>query len=76
MGNETFYGDGLTVTTAPVGTLSRTYSTTSRIKVALKVVPVKIMSKGDSVTTYALLDNGSEQAFLSKARLFVISFIS
>ena len=57
-----------TVTTAPVKTASRTYSTTSRTKVALQVVPVKIMSKeGDSVATYALLDTGSEETFLSKA---------
>ena len=34
-----------TVTTAPVETVSRTYSTTSRTKVALQVVTVKIMSK-------------------------------
>ena len=57
-----------TVTTAPVETASRTYSTTSRTKVALQVVPVKILSKeGDSVATYALLDTGSEETFLSKA---------
>ena len=34
-----------TVTTAPVETASHTYSTTSRTKVVLQVVPVKIMSK-------------------------------
>ena len=34
-----------TVTTAPVEAPSRRYSTTSRTKVALYVVPVKIMSK-------------------------------
>ena len=57
-----------TVTTAPVETASLTYSTTSRTKVALQVVPVKIMNKeGDSVATYALLDTGSEETFLSKA---------
>ena len=57
-----------TVTTAPVETASRTYSTTSRTKVALQVVPVKIKSKeGDSVATYAPLDTGSEETFLSKA---------
>ena len=56
-----------TVTTAPVETASLTYSTTSRTKVALQVVPVKIMNKeGDSVATYALLDTGSEETFLSK----------
>ena len=56
-----------TVTTAPVETASLTYSTTSRNKVALQVVPVKIMNKeGDSVATYALLDTGSEETFLSK----------
>ena len=55
-----------TVATAPVETASRTYSTTSRTKVALQVVPVRIMSKkGDSVATYALLDTGSEETFLS-----------
>ena len=54
------------VTTAPVET--HTYSTTSRTKVALRVVPVKIMSKeGYRVTTYTLLDTGSEETFLSKA---------
>ena len=57
-----------TVTTAPVETASRTYSTTSRTKVASQVVPVKIMSKeGDSVATYSPLDTGSEETFLSKA---------
>ena len=57
-----------TVTTAPVETASLTYSTTSRTKVAFQVVPVKIMNKeGDSVATYALLDTGSEETFLSKA---------
>ena len=57
-----------TVTTAPVETACRTYSTTSRTKVALQVVPAKIMSKeGDSVATYALLDTVSEETFLSKA---------
>ena len=57
-----------TVTTAPVETASRTYSTTSRTKVALQVVSVKIMSKeGDSVAKYALLDTGSEETSLSKA---------
>ena len=57
-----------TVTAAPTETANRTYSTTSRTKVALQVVPVKIMSEeGDSVATYALLDTGSEETFLSKA---------
>ena len=57
-----------TVTTVPAETASRTYSTTSTTKVALQVVPVKLMSKeGDSVATYALLDTGSEETFLSKA---------
>ena len=57
-----------TVTTAPVETASRTYSTASRTKVASQVVPVKIMSKeGDSVATYSPLDTGSEETFLSKA---------
>ena len=40
---------------------------TSRTKVALQVVPVKIMNNdGHSVTTYALLDTRSEETFLSK----------
>ena len=56
-----------TVTAAPAETANRTYSTTSRTKVALQDVPVKIMSEGDSVATYALLDTGSEETFLSKA---------
>ena len=56
-----------TVTTALVETASRTYCRISRTKVALQLVPVKIMSKeGDSVATYALLDTGSEETFLSK----------
>ena len=56
------------VTTAPVETPGRTYSTSSRTKVALRVVPVKIMSKeGYSVITYALFDTGSEETSLPKA---------
>ena len=52
---------------APIETTSRTYSMTSQTKVALQVVPVKIMNNdGHSVTTYALLDTGSEETFLSK----------
>ena len=40
---------------------------TSQTKVALQVFPVKIMNNdGHSVTTYALLDTGSEETFLSK----------
>ena len=39
---------------APIETTSHTYSMTSRTKVALQVVPVKIMNNdGHSVTTYA-----------------------
>ena len=52
---------------APIEITSHTYSMTSRTKVALQVVPVKIMNNdGHSVTTYALLDTGSEETFLSK----------
>ncbi|XP_015765626.1 PREDICTED: uncharacterized protein LOC107344483 [Acropora digitifera] len=52
---------------APIKTTSHTYSMTSRTKVALLVVSVKIMNNdGHSVTTYALLDTGSEETFLSK----------
>ncbi|XP_044170564.1 uncharacterized protein LOC122954581 [Acropora millepora] len=52
---------------APIETTSHTYSMTSRTKVALQVVPVKIINNdGHSVTTYALLDTGSEETFLSK----------
>ena len=41
---------------------------TSRTKVALQVVPVEVMnSEGHSVTTYALLDTGSQETLLSKA---------
>ena len=59
-----------TVTTALVETASRTYCRISKTKVALQLVPVKIMSKeGDSVVTYAL-DTGSEETFV---RLFVIN---
>ena len=53
--------------TAPIETTSHTYSMTSQTKVALQVVPVKIMNNdGHSVTTHALLDTGSEETFLSK----------
>jgi len=39
---------------------SRTYSTTSKAKLKLQVVPIEILSKeGRSVSTYALLDTGS-----------------
>ena len=49
-------------------TPSRTYSTTSKAKIALQVVPIEILSKeGPSVRTYALLDTGSEETFLSKS---------
>ena len=52
---------------APIETFSNTHSMTSRTKVALQVVPVEIMNNnGHSVTTYALLDTGSEETFLSK----------
>ena len=52
---------------APIETTSHTYSMTSQTNVALQVVPVKIMNNdGHSVTTYALLDTGSEETFLSK----------
>ena len=52
---------------APIETFSHTYSMTSRTKVALQVVPVEIMNNNEhSVTTYALLDTGSEETFLSK----------
>ena len=52
---------------APIETISHTYSMTSQTKVALQVVPVKIMNNdGHSVTTFALLDTGSEETFLSK----------
>ena len=52
----------------PIETSSHTYSKASRTKVALQVVPVKIMNNdGHSFTTYALLDTGSEETFLSKA---------
>ena len=52
---------------APTETTSHTYSMISQTKVALQVVPVKIMNNdGHSVTTYALLDTGSKKTFLSK----------
>ena len=48
--------------------LSHTHPTTSKAKIALQVVPIEILSKdGPSVTTYALLDTGSEETFLSKS---------
>ena len=55
-------------TAAHVEMPSHTYSTTSRAKIAIQVVPNQILSKeGRSVTTYALLDTGSEKTFLSKS---------
>ena len=55
-------------TAGPIEVSSHIYSMTSRTKVALQVVPVEVMNKeGHSVTTYALLDTGSEETFLSKA---------
>ena len=55
-------------TTEPIEACSHMYSMTLRTKVALQVVPVEVMNKeGHSVTTYALLDTGSEETFLSKA---------
>ena len=49
-------------------TPSRTYSTTSKAKIALQVVPIEVLSKeGTSVSTYALLDTSSEEPFLSKS---------
>jgi len=48
--------------------LGHTYSTKSKAKIALQVVPIEILSKeGSSVSTYALLDTGSEETFLSKS---------
>ena len=47
---------------------SHTYSTTSKANIALQVVPIEILSKeGRSVSTYALLDSGSKETFLSKS---------
>ena len=47
---------------------SHTYSATSKAKIALQVVPIEILSKeGRSVSTYTLLDTGSEETFLSKS---------
>ena len=47
---------------------SHTYSTTSKAKIALQVVSIKLLSKeGPSVSTYALLDTGSEETFFSKS---------
>ena len=52
---------------APIETTNHTYSMTSRTKVALQVVPVKIINNdGRSVTAHALLDTGSEETFLAK----------
>ena len=49
-------------------TPSRTYSTTSKEKIALQVVLIEILSKeGPSVSTHALLDTGSEEPLLSKS---------
>ena len=51
----------------PIETTSHAYFMTSQTKVGLQVVPVKVMSNdGHSVTTYALLDTGNEETFLSK----------
>jgi len=38
---------------------SHTYSTTSKAKIKLQVVPIEIRKEGRSVSTYALLDTGS-----------------
>ena len=57
--------------TAPTGdeTPRRTYSTTSKATIALQVILIEILSKEGpsvrSVSTYALLDTGSEETFLS-----------
>ena len=46
---------------------SHTYSITSKAKIALQVVPIEILSKeGPSVSTFVLLETGSEETFLSK----------
>ena len=50
----------------PCETSSHTYSTASRAKIALHVVPVEILGRErHSVTTYALLNTWSEETFLS-----------
>jgi len=47
---------------------SHTYSTTSKANTALQVVPIEILTKeGRPVSTYALLDTGSKETFLSKS---------
>ena len=59
-------------TTEPIApkTTNHTYFMTSRTNVALQVVLVKIMNNdGYSVTTYALLDTGAEETYLSKTFL-------
>ena len=62
-----------TVTTAPVETASHTYSTTSRTKVVLQVVPVKIMSKKKKILLLHMrcLILGVKRHF--SPRLFVIN---
>ena len=58
---------------APIETTSHTYSMTLQAKVALQFVTVKIKNNdGHSVTTYALLDTGSEETFLSKTFLIYL----
>ncbi|XP_064619558.1 uncharacterized protein LOC135482999 [Lineus longissimus] len=39
----------------------------SRPRVALQVVPIRVLGPGASVTTYALLDSGSEETFIRKS---------
>ena len=40
----------------------------SRVKIALQVVPVRVLgANGNAVDTYALLDSGSEESFLTKS---------
>jgi hypothetical protein len=43
-------------------------SSTARIKTALQVVPVRVYGEsGESIETYALLDTGSEESFLTRS---------
>jgi hypothetical protein len=41
--------------------------TNGQVKVALQVVPIRVLGEGTSLTTYALLDSGSEETFIRKS---------
>ena len=47
---------------------SQKRSSTARIKIALQVVPVRVYGEsGESIETYALLNTGGEESFLTRS---------